>query len=139
MSEWFAVKRTKGSSYQFYVPTPSIKNIETIEAIAPDAGNFEVINLIPVSAYSELKRELDERCERFMTREIEALNGKEKYRQRYHAERARAARLEEELQCLWSVLSEWDTDKTCYVQFVRANDLATARLAAYAAQRGDKK
>lgn len=51
--EWFAVRRTKYStSYQFY--EPSIGNRETIEAIAPDGGNFEVVTLIDKRAFDEL-------------------------------------------------------------------------------------
>lgn len=50
--EWFAVKRSKNSSYQFYEPNP--KNRKSIEAIAPDKGNFEEICLVEKSAYDEL-------------------------------------------------------------------------------------
>lgn len=32
-----------------------------------------------------------------------------------------------EIACLRSVLSEWDCDKTCYVQWIRANDIADSR------------
>lgn len=53
--EWFAVKRAKKSSYQFYEPNPG--NRKTIEAIAPDGGNFEVTCLIEKSAYDRLASE----------------------------------------------------------------------------------
>ena len=33
----------------------------------------------------------------------------------------------EEIECLRSVVSEWDTDKTCYIQFNRAEILKEAR------------
>lgn len=43
---WYAVKRAKKSvSYEFYPPDP--RNKSTIEAIAPDGGNFEQIELVP--------------------------------------------------------------------------------------------
>jgi len=42
---WFAVKRTKASpSYQFYEPHP--QNRQAIDEIAPNAGNYEVIELV---------------------------------------------------------------------------------------------
>lgn len=53
--EWFAVKRGKNSSYQFY--EPNSRNRKTIEAIAPDGGNFEVTCLIEKSAYDALAAE----------------------------------------------------------------------------------
>lgn len=33
----------------------------------------------------------------------------------------------EEIACLRSVLSEWDQDKSCSIQWNRANDLAASR------------
>ncbi len=33
----------------------------------------------------------------------------------------------QEIECLRSVLSEWDQDKSCYLQWSRANDLADSR------------
>ena len=45
--EWFAVKRSKDSQYQFY--KPDARNRQTIEEIAPNRGNFEVITLIEIA------------------------------------------------------------------------------------------
>ena len=58
MREWFAVKRSKTSSYQFYAPDP--RNRECIEAIAPENGNFEVITLIEKADFDKIKKALDE-------------------------------------------------------------------------------
>lgn len=63
--EWFAVKRAKGSSYQFYEPNP--RNRKTIEAIAPDGGNFEVTCLVEKSAYDALAAE-NERLREALTK-----------------------------------------------------------------------
>ena len=57
--EWFAVKRTKAStSYQFYEPNKN--NLKSIEAIAPEGGNYEVITLVSKSALDELQTQLEE-------------------------------------------------------------------------------
>lgn len=54
MSEWFAVKRTKASkNYEFYCPNK--RNREIIEQIAPNGGNFEVIELVEKSELTALK------------------------------------------------------------------------------------
>lgn len=44
------------------------------------------------------------------------------------AERAKSAKLLEEIQCLRSVLSEWDQDKSCYLQMNRADAFMFERL-----------
>lgn len=50
---WYAVKRTRYSkSYQFYEPNKN--NPETIKAIAPDGGNYEVFELIE-KAYADFR------------------------------------------------------------------------------------
>jgi len=55
--EWFAVKRTEYSkSYQFYPPNKN--NKQTIAAIEPDGGNFEVVTLIEKTAYDALAEKL---------------------------------------------------------------------------------
>lgn len=35
--------------------------------------------------------------------------------------------MQKEIECLRSVLSEWDQDKNCYVQFTRAEKFEAAR------------
>lgn len=54
--KWFAVKRAKSSAYHFYAPRAD--NLKTIEAIAPDGGNFEVVELVDCARLLPLIREL---------------------------------------------------------------------------------
>lgn len=56
--EWFAVKITKESKYQFYPPNEN--NLAIIEDIAPDRGNFEVIRLIEYSAYEDVCKQFED-------------------------------------------------------------------------------
>jgi hypothetical protein len=69
MKKFIAYKRTKCSNYQY--AEFSKKMSETVDAIAPDAGNYEKIILIDEKEYTKLKNRMESvekelgRCRKF--------------------------------------------------------------------------